>query len=106
AFSDPPMNLLPARAGEGGVLLPGGVRLALALPPALARADALTLGLRASVLRLQPREGDMGVPGTVELAEISGSDTFVHVSTAWGELVAQLTGVHHLELGGSVALHF
>ena len=39
------------------------------------------------------------LPGKVELAEISGSDTFVHVETLVGELVAQLTGVHRFELG-------
>jgi glycerol transport system ATP-binding protein len=44
--------------------------------------------------------------GKVELAEISGSDTFVHVSTLMGELVAQLTGVHYFELGAAVALYF
>jgi Flp pilus assembly protein TadG len=41
----------------------------------------------------------------VELAEISGSDTFVHVDTPVGELVAQLTGVHQFELGASVTLY-
>jgi len=41
----------------------------------------------------------------VELAEISGSDTFVHASTPWGDLVAQLTGVHYFELGTPITLH-
>ena len=53
----------------------------------------------ASALRLQARPGDVAVQGLVELAEISGSDTFVHAATPWGELVAQITGVHYLELG-------
>ena len=48
---------------------------------------------------------DLALPGTVELAEISGSDTFVHVDTPVGELVAQLTGVHQFELGSSVTLY-
>jgi glycerol transport system ATP-binding protein len=39
------------------------------------------------------------------LAEISGSDTFVHVDTPVGELVAQLTGVHFFELGASLTLY-
>jgi glycerol transport system ATP-binding protein len=43
--------------------------------------------------------------GKVELAEISGSDTFVHVTTPVGELVAQLTGVHHFDLGAGVTLY-
>jgi len=103
AFSDPPMNLMAAEAGLQEVQLIGGPALQLSLP-----ADAtpsLTLGVRASALRETPREGDVGLPGKVELAEISGSDTFVHVSTAVGELVAQLTGVHHFELGEALALY-
>ena len=106
AFSDPPMNLLAASATAGGVLLPGGAVLPLALPAALAGGALLTLGLRASALRLTPQPTDVAVAGTVELAEISGSDTFVHVATAWGELIAQFTGVHYLELGSPVTLHF
>ena len=107
AFSDPPMNLVPARAQAQGLALPGDALLPVALPPALAHGGAaLTLGLRASALRLHARPGDAQVPGVVELAEISGSDTFVHAATPWGPLVAQITGVHYLELGSRVALHF
>lgn len=105
AFSDPPMNLVPAQAVDTGLELPGGARLPMALPVDLAAAGLLTLGLRASALRLQARPGDVALQGVVELAEISGSDTFVHASTPWGELVAQVTGVHHLDLGSAVTLH-
>ncbi|MBS0507921.1 MAG: ABC transporter ATP-binding protein [Proteobacteria bacterium] len=103
AFSDPPMNLVPAQAGGAGLVLPGGTALALALPPGL--TGAVTLGLRASALRLQGQPGDMAVPARVELSEISGSDTFVHADTPWGGLVAQITGVNYLELGSAVTLH-
>ena len=102
AFSDPPMNLVPAQAMAQGLRLPGGAALDVALPPGL---QDVTLGVRASALRLQAQPGDMAVQGVVELAEISGSDTFVHAATPWGELVAQVTGVHYLELGCTVTLH-
>ena len=92
AFSDPPMNLLDRGAQR------------LGLPPASAPDDA-TIGVRASMLRVQPRAGDIALPGTVDLAEISGSDTFVHAHTAAGDLVAQLTGVHFFDLGAPVTLH-
>ena len=105
AFSDPPMNLVPAQAVDTGLELPGGARLPMALSVGLAAAGPLTLGLRASALRLQARPGDVALQGVVELAEISGSDTFVHATTPWGELVAQVTGVHHLDLGSAVTLH-
>ncbi len=92
AFSDPPMNLL------GG----GAPRLGL---PGPATSPDTTVGLRASALRVVARPGDIALPGTVELAEIAGSDTFVHVATVAGELVAQLTGVHYFELGATLTLY-
>ncbi len=92
AFSDPPMNLLERGAPRLGLM------------PGAAPADA-TIGVRASALRVQARPGDLALPGTVELAEISGSDTFVHVTTTAGELVAQLPGVHFFGLGAAITLH-
>ena len=103
AFSDPPMNLIAGTATAQGVALAGGLNLVLTLPAAA--TPALTIGVRAGALRARSREGDMALPGTVELAEISGSDTFVHVDTAVGELVAQLTGVHQFGLGASITLY-
>ncbi len=92
AFSDPPMNLL------------GGGAPRLGLPGTAARPDT-TVGLRASALRVVARPGDIALPGIVELAEIAGSDTFVHVATVAGELVAQLTGVHYFDLGAALTVY-
>jgi glycerol transport system ATP-binding protein len=103
AFSDPPMNLMAAGPGEMGVQLEGGPTLRIAMSAAASRA--LTCGVRASALRQARAEGDVELTGQVELAEISGSDTFVHVSTTVGELVAQLTGVHYFKLGSNLALY-
>jgi glycerol transport system ATP-binding protein len=103
AFSDPPMNLIAGSANAQGVALPGGVQLVRALP--VSAGAALTVGVRAGALRVNRREGDLQLGGKVELAEISGSDTFVHASTPIGELVAQLTGVHQFELGAPVTLY-
>lgn len=108
AFSDPPMNLVPGTAATLGVSLAAGVNLSVPLPALRAPSTgtpALTIGVRASALRVHGRDGDVALPGKVELAEISGSDTFVHVATPIGELVAQLTGVHVFELGSPVTLY-
>jgi glycerol transport system ATP-binding protein len=106
AFSDPPMNLVAALSAAGGVQLVGGPPLAVPLPAASAQSLAsLTVGIRGSSLRVTARAGDVMLPGKVELAEISGSDTFVHVATSVGELVAQLTGVHFFELGAPLMLY-
>lgn len=106
AFSDPPMNLLGARRATDGVQLDQGPLLQMALPSAAQGSNALTIGMRASALRTSALPGDVALPGKVELAEISGTDTFVHFQTALGELVAQLTGVHHFELGALVTFYF
>jgi len=103
AFSDPPMNLLPARAAAQGIELKPGLTLDLTLPTGA--SAALTVGLRANSLRLQRQAGDLAMPGVVELAEISGSDTFVHLHSDLGSLVAQLSGVHYFELGAALTLY-
>jgi glycerol transport system ATP-binding protein len=115
AFSDPPMNLLSGQVRQEAdahgtqrlrVHCAGGLALPVPLPAGAAlRSAEVTVGVRASALRMEARPGDVALPGTVELAEMSGSDTFVHVATAAGELVAQLTGVHRFALGAPVTVH-
>ena len=103
AFSDPPMNLVGATAAPGGLRLDNGPLLALALPATA--SDRFSVGMRAAALRVVATAGDIALPGQVDLAEISGSDTFVHVSTPVGDLVAQLTGVHYFDLAARVTLY-
>lgn len=103
AFSDPPMNLISAEAANIGVKLNAGLELSIPLPAAASKS--LTIGVRASALRVEQRPGDVALQGKVELAEISGSDTFLHADTPVGEVVAQLTGVHFFGLGESVTLY-
>ena len=107
AFSDPPMNLLAALPAAQGVQLVNGPMLAMASATALPAQGAvrMTAGIRGNALRIESRAGDAAFAGMVELAEISGSSTFVHVATAAGELVAQLTGVHYFELGAPLTLY-
>ena len=68
-------------------------------------AGSAMLGVRASALALQARPGDVALQGLVHLAEISGSDTFVHVQLPWGDWVAQLTGVHKVGLNQPVSVY-
>ncbi|MEO8225176.1 MAG: ABC transporter ATP-binding protein, partial [Gammaproteobacteria bacterium] len=103
AFSDPPMNLMTGNATPDGVTLATGMTMPVSLP--VDAGAGITIGVRAGTLRVDAREGDLALPGTVELAEISGSDTFVHVDTAVGELVAQLSGVHQFALGAAITLY-
>ena len=58
------------------------------------------LGVRAHRLRLQRQgPGDVALRARVDLAEIDGSETFVHVRRGPLTLVLQVPGVSPLELG-------
>ncbi len=105
AFSDPPMNLLKGETGNDAIVLAGGMRLPRTANNATVAAANVTVGIRANALRTQANPNSIALPGKVELAEISGSDTFVHASTAVGEVVAQFTGVHQFELGANITLY-
>ena len=99
-FSDPPMNLLPGSLSEAGLRLSEDVLLPR--PPHL---DALPPG--PYVFGVHP--GDValaasGIASEVQLAEISGSETFLHVRHADMRLVAHLSGVYAYALGENVQI--
>jgi glycerol transport system ATP-binding protein len=101
-FSDPPINLMHARLDAGMAQL--GMDLTIPLTPAQMQAvvthQEVIVGVRAHSLRLAQRHTeDFPIEAEVELAEISGSETFVHMHRGPIALVAQLPGVHNLELG-------
>ncbi|MCY1219678.1 sn-glycerol-3-phosphate import ATP-binding protein UgpC [compost metagenome] len=100
AFNDPPMNLVAGTLNGGWVTLAGGISV-----PMPGDDGPVTVGVRASALRLAGEPGAVAVPGRVALAELSGSDTFIHADTPVGNLVAQFAGVLDLRLGEPVSLH-
>ena len=107
-FSDPPINLMPATLEAGGqARLGDGLMLQLS-PAQLQAADGqreLVLGLRAHSLRSAPRADDVPIDAVVDLAEISGSETYVHVHRGALSIVAQLPGVHPQALGAACTLY-
>ena len=96
AFSDPPINVLQATPQAGAWRLDNGSLLKLENTDP---AAPVQLGLRATALRTDQRPADLSMPGRVQLAEISGTDTFVHLDCGGLELVLQKTGVHGFDIG-------
>jgi glycerol transport system ATP-binding protein len=103
AFSDPPINLMPASINAGGVAeLGSGVSVPLNQEQlgSLSGHRNVVLGLRAHSLRLTRQHADdLAIEARVDLSEISGSETYIHLHRGDIGLVAQIPGVHDLELG-------
>ncbi len=99
-FSDPPMNLLPGSLDDTGlrlskdVLLPRPRHLQ-SLPP-----GRYVFGIHPGDVTLAAS----GIASEVELAEISGSETFLHVRHEDIRLVAHLSGVYPYALGENVQI--
>ncbi|MEP7314849.1 MAG: ABC transporter ATP-binding protein [Pseudomonadota bacterium] len=112
AFSDPPLNVFPGHldAANGRVVLGDGSdwKLPQSMLASLpASTAAVTLGLRPHQLSLERgATAACSLDGRVELAEISGSETYVHMSRGNLSVVAQVPGVHRLGLGASCTLYF
>ena len=104
AFSDPPLNVVTAHQHETTWQLNHGP--SVALPQINTSHKSVTLGIRAASLRVEEKSGDIAISGQVQLAEISGTDTFVHFHCALGEWVMQKTGVHFFELGSQLMFYF
>jgi glycerol transport system ATP-binding protein len=94
AFSDPPINMFRA----GSVPLPAALGKYAAQDP--------QLGIRSHHIRLTRRhEYDIAIAGRVDLAEISGSETYLHVALGDNSLVAQLPGVHNFTIGSACTVY-
>ncbi|AXE94883.1 ABC transporter ATP-binding protein [Paraburkholderia terricola] len=100
-FNDPPMNMLVSDlTAQGTARLPIGIEVPVR--QAANGAGTCRIGIRPGHLRLAPRTAQsVAVPCRLELAELSGSETFLHLHTHTGgiDLIAQLQGVHQIELG-------
>ncbi len=112
-FNDPPMNLLPATClGSNQVQLADGTHLTLpdrSLP--LASGAACQVGLRCHHLRVKKttaagvaltKTSEVALDCVLDLAELSGSETYLHLRHGADSLVAQWPGVHELAPGSRV----
>ena len=105
-FSDPPMNMIDATVERGVIAVGDDLRFPAVGHLAGLRDGRYRLGLRSPHLHLDRGGSDrVAVAGTVELSEINGSETFVHVAHHGVSWVAQEVGVHSLSLGAAVTVY-
>lgn len=96
-FSDPPLNQFAAVKANGAIRLATGEDLSAGSLPPLPDGP-LTLAARAHEISLEATPGAVALTGHVRVAEISGSESFVHVTFPDGrDRVVQVAGVHRHE---------
>jgi len=105
-FSDPPMNMIEGRVDDGTAVLGDGLRVPL-VGHLAGLADGLyRWGVRTNHLTLSRRhDADIEIEGVVELGEISGSETFVHVAHHGVSWVAQEDGVRRFGINDGVRVY-
>lgn len=102
-FSDPPMNTVRSRIADGQLTLADEITLPARDHLAKLSPGAYDIGVRAHHLFVAPSSADdLRIEAEVQLAEISGSETFIHVRRGDLQLVVQEQGVHSLRLGQTI----
>jgi glycerol transport system ATP-binding protein len=105
-FSDPPINRIDTRVKNGCAEL--GRILSVPLDghlTGLPEGDYV-FGVRSNHLFLhRQHERDLKITAKVELAEITGSETFLHVQYNDAPLVVQEEGIHQRKLGSEIDIY-
>lgn len=100
-FSDPPLNVFAMRCRGGELASDLGVRV-----PARGLADGdYQIGVRPH--HIGPHgEGSVAVETRTVVAEVTGSQTFLHADLGATRVVSLMNGIHRFEPGQKVTLHF
>ena len=99
--NDPAMNLLSGEIVDSKVIINSKMSFDVPIHFRNLPSGQYTLGIRASDISLEKK----GYPFKVELAEISGSETFLHAKNEDVSLVGQLELVKNFNVGEKVNLH-
>ncbi len=106
-FSEPPINIVPGLVTESEVTFDETVHFKLNQDLNSLDPGRYHFGVRASHIGLVPHaDDDLELPVRVDLAEISGSETFLHVRNEHFELVLHLSGVHEYDVDEEIKVYF
>lgn len=104
-FSDPPLNTVEVIKTGGVIRLAGGETASAADQLATLPDGRYRIGVRAHEVLLQRPEGEpLSISGTVDVTEITGSESFIHVHAGPLRWVALTHGVHEAEPGAPITV--
>lgn len=105
-FSDPPINVIAADKRDGRIVLSDSV--SWPAPKLLAGVPdgPVTVGLRPHHVTPEPRDGEaVGIEGTVQITELSGSESIIHFRHGEHGWVSQSHGLHAMKVGATAEFH-
>lgn len=102
-FSDPPINLFPGRLDSKGLHIGHDIHVPLVAHLANLQVGDYQIGVRCNHLLVQRHSpDDVEVDCEVDLAEIGGSETFIHARHGAIEVTVQQKGAHEFHLGDKI----
>mgnify|MGYP002760846393 FL=1 len=105
-FSDPPMNLFAGELDNGELSLGAEARFTAPTHLRDLPSGRYRFGVRPGQMHLDNRDqARMALTGEVEVAEIAGSETYIHVSHGEAAWVVQVEGVHAFGLGDPITVY-
>lgn len=106
-FSEPPINIVEGVISGAEVTFDKTLHFPINDDLRTLTPGEYRFGVRASHISLTPRDkDDVEVKMTVDLAEISGSETFLHVHNDLFHMTVHLEGVHEFPVDAPVTLYF
>jgi glycerol transport system ATP-binding protein len=105
-FSDPPINALQGQVSGGRAFIGNHIPVPMRGHLKDLSDGTYRFAFRSHHLWLSRRvDDDVAIEGRVELAEINGSETFVHVQHDSSSFVVQQEGVHPFAMGSPVTVY-
>jgi glycerol transport system ATP-binding protein len=105
-FSDPPINFLNGTIHSDGARLGQDIEIRLEGHIRSLPAGNYLFGVRPNHLFLsRVGEKDIEIRAKVALAEINGSETFIHVSHGDAQMVVQEDGIHAKPINSEIAVY-
>lgn len=99
--NDPAMNLVDGQIAEGKIIINDEMTLPIPQHFKTLSSGDYRFGIRATDISLDQKKG---IKFRLELSEISGSETFLHVVNGQHKVVALVEGVHEFRLDQQIKL--
>ena len=105
-FSDPPINYLEGNVQDGTATLGRDIVIPLEWHMATLSPGKYIFGVRSNHLFLESRhDEDAEIRASVELAEINGSETFIHIKHDSTKMVVLEEGIHSRRIGSDISVY-